>query len=74
MTSEGSHKFSIELETFDDGHAPGGTAVPTRIARYHHKHSQEFVSIFDNLLPDEWCNRAYQFAVERKKPWGNHIQ
>ena len=64
---------AIELVNFDDGHSPGATAVETKLAIYKNKHSSNFFSVYDNVLPDVWCNRAYQYAVERKKPWGKDL-
>lgn len=61
---------SIDLESFDDGHSPGATSVETKLAVYKKKHSSNFFSIYDNVLPGHWCDRAYKYAVERKKPWG----
>jgi hypothetical protein len=61
---------SIELVDFEDGHYPGLTDVKTKIAIYSHKHSAHFLSIFDDLLSSEWCDKAYQYAVDKGKPWG----
>lgn len=65
--------FSISLEEFDDGHTPGGTQVKTTVARYLNKQSSNFFAVFDNLLSEEWCDRAYDYAVNRMKPWGAYI-
>eukprot|EP01032_Pedospumella_encystans_P015368 gene15368-17582_t len=64
---------SIDLESFDDGHSPGATSVETKLAVYRKKNSSNFFSIYDNVLPSHWCDRAYKYAVERKKPWGAYI-
>lgn len=61
---------SNELIDFEDGHYPGLTDVKTKIAIYSHKHSAHFLSIFDDLLSSEWCDKAYQYAVDKGKPWG----
>jgi hypothetical protein len=37
------------------------------------KQSSAFLSIFDNLLPDPWCHRAYEYAVAIKRPWGAYV-
>ena len=58
------------LIEFDDGHSPGSTEISTKLALYKKKHSNDFFSIFDNLLPDQWCERAYDYALTRKRPWG----
>jgi hypothetical protein len=63
---------SIELVDFDDGHYPGLTDVKTKLAIYIHKHSAHFLSIFDDLLSSEWCDKAYQYAVDKGKPWGRY--
>lgn len=65
--------FRINIEEFDDGHAPGGTNVKTKVANYQNKHSKNFLAVFDHLLSDEWCDRAYSYAVNRMKPWGTYI-
>ena len=37
------------------------------------KASDHFVSVFDNLLQDEWCSFAYETALSRsEKPWGDY--
>lgn len=66
------YKNFIELVDFDDGHYPGLTDVKTKIAIYNHKHSTHFLSIFDDLLSLEWCDKAYQYAIKKGKPWGNY--
>jgi hypothetical protein len=58
------------LVPFDDGHSPGSTSVRTQMALYKEKHSEKFFSVFDDLLPLEWCQRGYDYAVGRGKPWG----
>lgn len=60
----------IKLVDFDDGHYPGLTDVKTKIAIYNHKNSAHFLSIFDDLLSLEWCDKAYHYAIEKGKPWG----
>lgn len=60
------------LEKIDDGHSPGATTTSTMIAKYD-KSVNNFLAVFDNLLPDEWCDRAYMYSVDRKKPWGTVI-
>jgi hypothetical protein len=37
------------------------------------KQSAGFLSIFDNLMPDPWCDRAYEYAVDIKRPWGAYV-
>jgi hypothetical protein len=63
-------EFKIDLVDFDDGHSPGKTEVPTKLARYPNKNSKNFVMVFDNVLPDEWCGRAYDYAIKKGSPWG----
>jgi hypothetical protein len=63
-------KDLTELVDFDDGHSPGATSVTTKMAMYNNKYRTNFFSIYDNLLPSLWCDRAYQYAFERNKPWG----
>lgn len=61
---------SIELIDFDDGHSPGATKIKTKLALYKGKHRSNFFAMFDGLLPEDWCTRAYNYALERKRPWG----
>jgi len=73
ISSEGSLlkcNSIIDFIDFDDGHYPGLTDVKTRLAVYSHKHSTHFLSVFDDLLSLEWCDKAYQYSVEKGKPWG----
>lgn len=62
--------FSIEIEDFQDGHCPGGTLVPTKMAYYRNKASVGFFSVFDDVLPSDWCERAYDYSISKMKPWG----
>jgi hypothetical protein len=62
--------FRVDLEEFDDGHSPGGTEVSTKIAVYSNKNTTNFLTVFDNLLPSEWCDRAYEYALKKGHPWG----
>ena len=63
-------EFSIELECFHDGHYPGRTKVETKIAKYRNRNTTAALSIFDNLLEEVWCCRAYEYGVEHRRPWG----
>jgi hypothetical protein len=60
------------LSKIDDGHKPGGSDVDTFLAKNVDKVSAGFVSIFDNLLSEEWCNRIYDYAYN-KRPWGVYV-
>ena len=73
------------LVDFDDGHRPGGTKVATKMAvkafefemplsTEPNKLFPSQIQVFDNLLSPLWCNRAYEFAIERQKPWGAYVQ
>lgn len=62
-----------DLISFADGHTPGASDVDTRLAVYRRKQSKNFFCTFDNFLPSLWCNRAYQYAVQRSKPWGAYV-
>ncbi len=66
--------LSYTIESFDDGQRPGGTNVPTKIVRYLNKQAVDFFCMFDNLLPEEWCDKAYEYAVEKQKPWGRNLK
>lgn len=37
------------------------------------KHYSNFMAIFDNLLPLEWCHRIYQYALTLGRPWGAYV-
>ena len=59
----------FELVTIDDGHKPGRTTKPTQLA-VNAKPISKFCSIFDDLLPSSWRERAYEYSKQRVKPWG----
>lgn len=63
-------EFHITLDPIDDGHTPGGTSIGTQIATYHNKANSKFLSVFDGVLPDLWCDRLYEYALQKGKPWG----
>jgi hypothetical protein len=67
----------FRLEDIDDGHIPGGGSactVGTKLAVNVLKANQNFISIFDELVPEEeWRARAYSYANEKKRPWGVYI-
>lgn len=61
----------VDLEVgFVDGHKPGETEIETKLLINTAKVSRSFVSIFDNLLEEKWCNKIYGYSVTKKKPWG----
>jgi hypothetical protein len=87
--SSNSATNSYSLVDFDDGHAPGKTSVPTKMAVRKYRValppsatpssssvgtslSADF-RVFDDFLPPLWCERAYAYAAERKKPWGFYV-
>eukprot|EP00981_Chlorochromonas_danica_P005468 scaffold1105_cov184-Ochromonas_danica.AAC.3 len=72
-SSSCSSELKIKLEDFHDGHFPGGTSLPTQIAHYQHRHFNDYVTVFDNLLPSLWQERVYQYALEKGRPWGVYI-
>ena len=37
------------------------------------KSSSQFLSVFDNLLPVQWCDRMYSYAVSLDRPWGAYV-
>lgn len=65
--------YSCNLIDFNDGHSPGSTQVETKLASYRNKNSENFFTIFDNLLSEEWCTKAYMYSLKRKKPWGKAL-
>lgn len=87
--AESTSKLTHTLVDFDDGHRPGGTNVPTKMAIKAFNFSMppskdnnvisphitpNQLQVFDSLLPPLWCDRAYSFAVNRQKPWGIYIK
>lgn len=64
---------SAVRETIDDGHKPGRTTSPTTLTFHSGKQSSNFATVFDQCLPEIWCNRAYTYSLERGKPWGVFI-
>jgi hypothetical protein len=56
---------SAVRETIDDGHKPGRTTSPTTLTFHSGKQSSNFATVFDQCLPEIWCNRAYTYSLER---------
>ena len=54
----------------DDGHRPGATIMPTKVAMTSAKTSDRFVSVFDDIHNDDWCKRIYKYSLIKQKPWG----
>ena len=66
--------LEVELRDFDDGHLPSGQAKgSTKLAMNLGKQSTNFVSIYDDLLPLQWAERIYAYAIDRGKPWGVYV-
>lgn len=65
--------MEVKIESFDDGHRPGKTELPSQIAINMNKGTSNFVSIFNDCLKEPWCNRIYEFALKRNRPWGVYI-
>lgn len=65
--------LSSSLKEFDDGHSPGSTETKTQLVEYNNKTSENFLTVFDNLLSDIWCTRAYTYAINQLKPWGTYV-
>ena len=64
---ENSEHCSLE---FNDGHKSRATDDPTRLVFNLRKESSRFVSVFDDLLDHDWCQRTYEYSLRKKKPWG----
>ena len=60
---------AVVLE-IDDGHRPGATSVPTKVAIITAKSTNRFVSVFDDMHNDDWCKRIYKYSLIKRKPWG----
>lgn len=65
----------MKLLPIDDGFKPGKTDKPTLLAVNGQKRSEDFVSIFDDLLEEVWCDRVYQYSskIHGGKPWGVYV-
>jgi hypothetical protein len=63
--------MNFNFEDFDDGHNPGSTEIKTKIAILNKRICSEFVCVFENVLPDIWCDHIYEYALQKKKPWGD---
>lgn len=55
------------LLEFDDGHRPGATNIPTKVAAISSKTSEKFVSVFDDIHNDK---RIHEYSLIKRKPWG----
>jgi hypothetical protein len=63
--------MNFKFEEFDDGHNPGATEIKTKIAIPNNFINNNFFCVFDNILPEIWCDRIYEYALQNKKPWGD---
>lgn len=64
-TKIGDSDISYDIVDFDDGHKPGKTELPTKIAMHEGKNMSAFLSVFDDVLPLQWCHRAYDYAIQK---------
>ena len=55
---------------FVDGHKSRAADDPTRLVHNLRNHVATFVSIFDDLLNNDWCARTYEYSLLKRKPWG----
>ena len=65
--------ITYTIDDFDDGHRPGNTTTSTRIARHANKNTISFGAVFDDCLPIAWCDRAYEYAILKGRPWGVYV-
>lgn len=65
----------MNLVEIDDGFKPGKTDKPTLLAVNQAKQCRDFVCVFDDLLDDLWCDRAYEYSarVHGGRPWGVYV-
>eukprot|EP01035_Chromulina_nebulosa_P020138 gene20138-26146_t len=64
----------MELIEFEDGFIPSiQVNNKTKICINKNKKKSKFISIFDDVLPDDWINFAYTYSIERNKPWGVYV-
>ena len=61
------------LHPWNDGHTPGGTSQAQFMVENMNKNSCKFVSIYDDLLSEEWLDNIYNYAVDKGRPWGVYI-
>lgn len=65
---------SDELDSVESHEVHPVTSQDSTICVHTGKVSAHFISVFDNLLPDEWCLYAYDYALQRSgKPWGKNL-
>lgn len=68
--------LSIEIKEFDDGHQPAlaqNKDQKTLLAYNLGKSSSNFLSVYDDLIPLQWAERIYEYAVKAGKPWGVYV-
>jgi hypothetical protein len=68
-----SYQDDFILENIDDGHTPAGSTVLTKLAINRNKANSHFFSVYDSLVDDIWSRRAYEYALEKRRPWGVYI-
>jgi hypothetical protein len=66
-------KYQSELDVSKsvDASQEAVTSSPSKLCIHTNKASSGFVTVFDGVLSDEWCDFAYALALNRFcKPWG----
>eukprot|EP01038_Epipyxis_sp_PR26KG_P009581 gene9581-12905_t len=64
-----------KLIDFDDGHHPGGCHnIQTKLAMHYNKNNNsDQILVVNDVLPDDWCTKCYDYAIEKNKPWGVYV-
>ena len=63
---------TTHYQVIDDGHKPShlkNADLPTKLA-VQTKSLKSFLNIRDNVLPQQWTQKAYKYSQDFKKPWG----
>ena len=63
----------MRVEVVDDGHSPGGSHEATKLVYNLAKNSSKFLAVYDDLVSPKWCQRAYAYALKKKRPWGVYV-
>lgn len=39
----------------------------------NNKAAKSFVQIYDDFLSEEWCDKMYDYALNKGRPWGAYV-
>lgn len=66
MSNLATYEFEL-----DDGHRPGKSTLVPRIVLPQKE--IQFFEVFEQVLGEEWRERAYHFAIDHGRPWGAYV-